>query len=595
MSLHPDPVLEDVGSVASREALLDEINRLRSENVELKEHQQHLYLYIREKVDQLLGVIGTIPLKPEELDDKTLIELDPIGIVSNSFSQIVEHLHETNEKLQGTHDELQAIFDSSPIGVVVLNRNREIITCNQNAIKYLMRGDADVLGQKCFAAICQRREPPPNKCICHRVLLEGFTCRQQGWFIDDHYFDIIATPLRDSTGNISSVVLVYVDVTTQRHLEQEMARTLKLESLGLLAGGLAHDFNNFLAAILNNVTLARLHADPADEVSIWLQKTEKAASKAQHLTQQLLTFAKGGLPVVQDMAIDKLVRESVLFALSGSNVQCFFSIFHDLWLTKVDSGQIDQVIQNLIINGDQAMPDGGKIEVSCQNCTVMENDFPAIAPGNYVTLKISDNGVGIAPENLSKIFDPYFSTKEDGNGLGLAISHAIVGKHHGHIMVESELGVGTSFEIFLPASDPVEIPIVVPTVSQSKSGSGRILIMDDEEMVCEATAELLAFVGYSVITAADGREAIELYQEARNRQEPIDIVIVDLTVPGGMGGEETLRELRRLDPYVTVIATSGYCNNPVMANYLDYGFNGVLPKPCKLETMTQVIEDLLQK
>ena len=593
MSLQPDPALENAGSVASREVLLAEIERLRSENLELKHHEQQIFLYIRQKVDQLLGVLGTIPLKPEELDDKTLIELDPIGIVSDSFCQILENLHETNEKLQVTHDELQAIFDSAPIGIIVLDQSRRLLTWNKYAEKNLLRGNADVLGRKCYDAICQGRDSP-GQCPTLSVLKGVSICRELDWIVNESYYDVIATPVLNVEGDITCVVLVYVDVTTQRRLDQEMARTLKLESLGLLAGGLAHDFNNFLSVILSNTTLAKLHIGPTGEVGNRLQKIEKAAFSAQHLTQQLLTFAKGGLPVVQEVAIDKLVRESVSFALSGSNVQCLFSIPHDLWPTKLDPGQIDQVIQNLVINGDQAMPDGGKLEISCRNRTITENDSPAIAPGNYVAITFSDDGVGISPENLDKIFDPYFTTKKDGNGLGLAICHAIISKHHGHITVESELGVGTNFEILLPVTDSVETPKVA-IVPQSQSASGRILVMDDEAMVCEATADLLAYVGYSVITASDGREAIELYQEACNRQEPIDIVILDLTVPGGMGGEETLRELLRLDPEVTGIATSGYCNNPVMANYLDYGFKGVLPKPCKLETMTQLIEELLVK
>ena len=612
MSLQPDPVLGEVDSSASREALFAEIKRLRSENVDLKEQQEEIFHYIRLKVDQLLGVVGTVPLKPEELDDKTLIKLDPIGIVSDSFCQVLEHLHDTNEKLRVAHDELQAIFDSAPIGVLVLDRDRRILTCNRNAEKHLLRGDVDILGRKCYEVICQSQELPdqsllpdqclfPDQCLLYRAMQEGTTCRQQDWLIDDRNYDVIATPVRDDEGNISCVVLVYDDVTSQRQLEHEMARSLKLESLGLLAGGLAHDFNNFLAAILNNVTLARLHTEPTSKACSWLQKTEDAASRAQHLTQQLLTFAKGGLPVVQEVAIDKLVCDSVSFALSGSNVQCNFSIPHDLRPVKVDPGQIDQVIRNLIINANQAMPGGGKIEVLCRDRTVTENDTSLITPGNYVVFTISDNGVGIAPENLNKIYDPYFSTKVDGNGLGLAISHAIISKHQGHIMVKSELGVGTSFEILLPATEPAEPPKVtaeppeVTAESLTQSGSGRILVMDDEEIVRETTADLLTYVGYSVITAVDGRQAIQLYQEARERQEPIDIVILDLTVPGGMGGEETMRELHRLDPEVVGIATSGYCNNPVMANYLDYAFKGVLAKPCKLETMQKVIEDLLVK
>ena len=594
MSSQPDPAFEFAGSSTSRETLLAEINRLHAENVELKQQQQQVFLYIRQKVDQMLGVIGTIPLKPEELDDETLIELDPIGIISNSFAQIVEHLHETNEELQITHDELQAIFDSAPIGIIVLDVKLQILTCNQNAEKYLMQECTDVIGQKCHKAICQK-ESFPDDCICLSVLRGGATCQKRGWLIKDRYYDVIGTPLLNVGGEVSSVVLVYVDVTTQRRLGQEMARTLKLESLGLLAGGLAHDFNNSLAAILQNVTLARLHSDPVGKVKNWLEKTENAAFKAQHLTKQLLTFAKGGMPVVQEVAIDKLVRETASFALSGSNVQCVFSIPQDLWPTRVDPGQIDQVVRNLIINGDQAMPEGGKIEVTCRNRFFTENDLLAILPGNYVALTISDNGFGISPENLDKIFDPYFTTKEEGNGLGLAISHAIISKHQGNIVVKSELGVGTSFEIFLPAIDPTASETVEPSGAQLPAGSGRILVMDDEEMVCEATADLLDFLGYSISTAADGREALRLYQEALDRQEPIDIVILDLTVPGGMGGEECLRELRRLDPDVVGIATIGYCNNPVMSNYLDYGFKGVLPKPCKVEKMAQLIEELLKK
>ncbi len=572
--------------------LLAELEQLRCENAIFKEQQQETFLYIRNKVDQLLQVIGTVPLKPEELDDDTLIELDPIGIVSDSFSQVIEHLKETNEDLRVTHDELQAIFDSAPIGVVVLDRKRRITNCNDHARRHLLKGIPEFIGQPCYDAICHR-DTPLDPCLMQRAIDEGSSCRQLEWLIDGCYYDAIATPIRDDEKNISAVVVVFVDVTTQKRLDEEMARSLKLESLGLLAGGLAHDFNNFLASILNNVTLARLHCGTGDKVCGWLHKTEKAASQAQHLTQQLLTFAKGGLPVVQEVELEKLVRDSVSFALSGSNVQCSYNIQQDLSGVKIDSGQIDQVVRNLIINADQAMLHGGKIEIFGQNRTVTEGEIATLAPGSYVAIRISDNGAGIDSEKLAKIFDPYFTTKESGSGLGLAISHSIISKHLGHISVESEVGVGTSFEILLPATESLQKPIV-KVESQLEAGSGRILVMDDDEVVCETTSELLSFIGYRVITAADGREAIRLFQEARNQEEPFNVVILDLTVPGGMGGEETMRELCQIDPQVIGIATSGYCNNPVMANYLDYGFKGVLPKPCKIETMQQVIEELIQ-
>ncbi|MBN2810224.1 MAG: response regulator [Deltaproteobacteria bacterium] len=586
-SCSPGPEL----TTACAQELRAEIARLRQENAELKTQQQQNFLYIRRKVDQLLQVIGTVPLRPEELDDQTLIELDPIGIVSEAFSQVIEHLKDTNEDLRVIHEELQAVFDSAPIGIVVLDVNCCILNSNNYAVIHILRGKSDLSGCACYQAICDR-EAPADFCLMQKVVAEGVTCRKLEWLIGGCYYDAIATPVRNDDGGISAVVVVFVDVTAQRRLDEEMARSQKLESLGLLAGGLAHDFNNFLAAILNNVTLARVHSEPQDKIYALLQKTETAASRAQHLTQQLLTFAKGGLPVLQDVTFAKLVQDSVLFALSGSNVQCHFTLPADLFTVRADPGQIDQVIRNLIINCDQAMPHGGKIEVSCRNLYVAENEHSGLAPGNYVLLAIRDHGVGIAPENLNKIFDPYFTTKETGNGLGLAISHAIIGKHLGHISVASQLGVGTTFEVLLPALESA-LPEVVDEELKSSMSGGRVLVMDDDVIVCETTAELLSFVGYNVTTAADGREAIKLYQEARHRNQPIDIVILDLTVPGGMGGEETIRELRKLDADVVAVATSGYCNNPVMANYSDYGFKGVLPKPCKLEMMQQVIAELL--
>ncbi len=244
---------DNLTSESTKQELLSEISRLRDENIELKNVQSKSFLYIRQKVDQLLQVIGTVPLKPEELDDETLIELDPIGIVSDSFIQVIEHLKETNDALRFTHDELQAIFDSAPIGVVVLDRNRQIINCNDHARQNLLKGESDVMGRPCYESICNR-ESPQDDCLMQRTIAEGATCRQLEWLVDGCYYDVIATPVRDEDAEISSVVVVFVDITTQKRLDEEMARSLKLESLGLLAGGLAHDFNNFLAAILNNVT-----------------------------------------------------------------------------------------------------------------------------------------------------------------------------------------------------------------------------------------------------------------------------------------------------------------------------------------------------
>ncbi len=401
-------------------------------------------------------------------------------------------------------------------------------------------------------------------------------------------------PIRGKDGTIIGVVLVFRDMTENRKREEEIRRVEKLESIGLLAAGIAHDFNNILTAILGNVQLAAVHANAQENIVGALNRAEKASLRAKNLAQQLLTFSKGGTPIKEISSTPELVRDCACFALRGSNVRCDFALPADLWPVEVDKGQIGQVIENLIINADQAMPDGGAVMVRAENITIgMEcNVRIPVNDGKYVRLSIHDAGCGIPEENRCKIFDPYFTTKLTGSGLGLTTSHSIIKNHDGYIAVESEVGAGTSFHIYLPASTDgpswnEETPVMPPT------GSGRILVMEDEEIIRKVTEELLTLLGYEIQCAADGTQAIELFQRAKECGRPFDAVVMDLTIPGGLGGKPTIKRLLEIDPEVKAIVSSGYSNDPIMSNYRLYGFKGVIPKPYSIDQLSRTLHEVM--
>ena len=402
-------------------------------------------------------------------------------------------------------------------------------------------------------------------------------------------------PIKDDKGNIIGVVLVFRDITEQRKMEQELQKIQKLESVGILAGGIAHDFNNILTGILGNISLAKMEANPEDEIYARLTEAEKASLEATNLTQQLLTFSKGGAPIKKTASIAELIRDSADFALRGSNVKCEFSIPDDIWPGEVDKGQMSQVINNLIINADQAMSEGGIIKVRAENVTVgAEHNLP-LADGKYVKIEIEDEGIGIPKEHLPKIFDPYFSTKQKGSGLGLATSYSIIQRHAGYITAESELGVGTTFYIYLPASQKKEILEKKGAEERPFVGKGKILLMDDEEIVRNVAGAMLKYIGYEVDFAEDGAEAIELYRKAKESGQPFDVVIMDLTIPGGMGGKEAISKLIEIDPNVKAIVSSGYSTDAIMSDFKQYGFSGVIAKPYKIKDLSEVVHKAIRE
>ncbi len=383
------------------------------------------------------------------------------------------------------------------------------------------------------------------------------------------------------------------DVTENRMLEKEHLKAQKLESIGILAGGIAHDFNNILTAIIGNISLAKMDVAPEHELFGRLEEAEKASERAQDLTRQLLTFSKGGAPIKKSASIAQIIEESSGFSLRGSNVKAKFKLSKDLRAVVVDPGQISQVINNLIINAVQAMPEGGNIEISAENAVIDECHGKELKPGEYIRIVVSDNGPGIKPEHLRKIFDPYFTTKQKGSGLGLATTYSIVKNHDGYIGVESKPGDGTTFTIYLPASsetiDEEEIANEIRV-----RGGGRILVMDDEESIRKITGVTLKKLGYEIEFASDGAEAIASYRKAIEEGRKFDAVIMDLTVPGAMGGKEAIDELRKIDPEIKAIVSSGYSNDPIMADHTEYGFAGVVIKPYKATELAAVVGEVVE-
>ncbi len=424
-------------------------------------------------------------------------------------------------------------------------------------------------------------ELPAHTVLSHR---RGVMCVVEGR----------CAPIHDSQGLPSGTVLVLRDITQRARLEGELLRASKLESVGVLAGGIAHDFNNLLTVIMGNLTLALLDPKVAAIAGNWLREAERGALRARDLTGQLLTFAKGGEPVRQSVRLPEIVREAAEFALHGSSVRCDFQEGPGLWPADVDQGQIGQVVQNLVLNAVQAMPEGGIVRIAMQNEYLEADAVRVVKPGNYLRLTIADAGLGIRPEDLSRIFDPYFTTKKTGNGLGLATVYSIIRKHEGHVEVESEMGRGTTFRIWLPAAAEIH-PVGRQEAPVSEPVSGRVLFMDDEEAICEMAHVLLGRLGYEVVTVTDGEAVLQAYVEARLEQRPFDVVMMDLTVPGGMGGREAMQELLKLDPDVRGIVLSGYSSDPVMADHQDYGFRARVAKPYRVQDLAKVLRGVLEE
>jgi len=543
-------------------------------------------------------------------DDETVQrakKTEPFGYILKPFEEreifttieMALYKHQMEKKLKESEQWFSTTLTSISDGVIATDKNGKIIFMNPVAEKLTGWKMQVAMGLDLTEVFYIVDETKRNRLInpVFQVLETDHIAEIANSTIligkdqSERLIEDSAAPIRDSQGITKGVVLVFRDVTQKRKLEMDLQKAQKLESIGMLAGGIAHDFNNILTAIIGNISLAKLDQDLNEELSEILTEVEKAADRAKKLTRQLLTFARGGAPLKRVVSIDKVLSDAVEFALRGSNVRCEIILPQKLLTFDVDPEQVTQAIYNIIMNAKEAMSEGGTIHVTMETIDVLQNDKLPLNLGRYIKISIIDSGIGIPRKHLPLIFDPYFSTKQKSTGLGLTIAYSIIKKHGGNILVESEIKKGSIFNIYLPLVETQEIEEAEEVAYIDKKG--KFLIMDDEEFIRDIGQRLLTKYGHQVEIVSDGAEAIERYEHAKKLGQPFDAVILDLTVPGGMGGKETMEKLRTIDPQVKAIVSSGYSNDPIMSNFKHYGFIGVVTKPYKVEELLNMLQKIL--
>ncbi len=520
-------------------------------------------------------------------------EISNYSVLENAHHELMEAHQELECEIkarQEAEEHYRVLFEQSPDGVVLVDPvSKRPVSFNAAAHRQLgyTREEFALLQ---LADIEALESEPDIERRTEEILKRGTatfeTCHRRK---DGQLRNVLVNVKLLMLDGAERVLAIFRDVTDAKIMEEELLKSQKLESLGVLAGGIAHDFNNLLTAIVGNISLASNCLPPDSRPAVLLASSENACLRAKDLTHQLLTFAKGGAPVKEIAPIADVVRECAEFAMRGSGSRCELTIPEDLWSAEIDRGQISQVIHNLVINAEQAMSGCGIVRIICSNLTV---NGPEADGQSWVRIDVSDAGIGIQSENLQKIFDPYFSTKQKGSGLGLASAYSIIKRHDGRIEVESTPGLGTVFHVFLPAvSSVVKQEISKENVTAAVRQS-RILVMDDELFVLNVVTEMLTLLGHEVETAADGEDALRIYQTAMEAGRGFDMVILDLTIPGGMGGKEALVQLLEIDPDAKAVVSSGYASDATMADYKSCGFMGVLSKPYTLRDIEKMVAEI---
>ena len=550
---------------------------------------QQYEVRIKGKYNEIVLSVNTAPIfKDEKI----------IGTVS--FGRDITERKHAEEELLAEKEHLAVTLRSISDGMITTDIHGKIILINKVAEKLTGWNRADAIGMflnDVFHIINEETgkkiKNPFEKVIKNNESVNIFDntilVARDG---TERNIEDSSAPIHNKDSKIIGSVLVFRDITEKRKMEYELQKAHKLESLGILASGIAHDFNNVITGIMGNISLALIHLSPNDQIFRYLTNAEKAVNQAKDLAQQLLTFSKGGAPLKNITSIIDLIKNASSIVLRGSNVRYELQAPDDLLSVRIDQGQISQVINNLIINADQAMPEGGIIKIKSENIQIKKNqDFP-LPSGKYIKISIGDQGTGISEEYLNKIFDPFFTSKPNGNGLGLTICYSIIKKHNGYITVESKIGHGTIFYIYLPAFQDKMIE-TIKVEKNISTGKEKILVMDDEKIVRDVIISMLKHLGYNANGSEDGNEAIMLYKKAMKANSPFDIVIMDLTIPGKMGGKKAVKKLLEIDPSARVIVSSGYSNDPIMANYKQYGFKGFITKPYKIEELSEILHEVI--
>jgi PAS domain S-box-containing protein len=517
---------------------------------------------------------------------------DDIGLemILLAIEDITDRI-EMEREMRESEELFRRLFETSKDGLLLIEKKKKkIVKVNPAIIELLGYSEKDFIGNK-LSEVGIFKNAELLKTAYQKVHNSGFAFldnmqveSKEGQKIETEFYLIDRAKLiQCNVRNISE----------RKKMEEDLLKSQKLESIGLLAGGIAHDFNNLLTAILGNINLAKLYVNKESRAYQPLEEANQASARAGELTQQLLTFSRGGAPIKKPTSIVKIIRESATLALSGSSIKSEYHIQDNLWSVEVDEGQINQMFFNLITNARQALPDGGKIKIQAENAILEEQKGISLKSGKYVKISIEDNGSGISEENIPKIFDPYFTTKQKGKGLGLTVAYSIIKNHNGNITVVSTLGVGTTFILYFPAS---EKKIIKEMMDEKKAiiGKGRVLIMDDEEMVRRILGELLKNMGYEIDYATEGAEAINMYTKTKESGKPFDAIIMDLTIPGGMGGKEAIKKLKKIDPKVKAIVASGYSNDPIIAHFNKFGFKAAISKPYNVMDIGKILKKVLK-
>ncbi len=509
-----------------------------------------------------------------------------------------------NEELRRTQAELTAararyfdLYDLAPMGYVSLNEKGMIQEVNLTA-STLLGAVRSTLLVKLFSQFILTDDQDKFYLMRKQLVATGepqeVELRMKKHDGASFWAQLSATLAYESEeARVCRIALI--DISARKHAEAELGKLDKLQSIGTLAGGIAHDFNNLLQGLYGNIALAKEDLPKGHTSYEFLAEAEKSMTRAVRLTKQLLTFAKGGAPIKGNLRLGTLIEEVARFDLSGSNVSLVYKQVEDLWLVEADKGQIQQVFSNLVINAREAMPKGGCLTLHLENAELPAKSFIGQSQGHYVKVLVQDEGTGIDPKVIDHIFDPYFTTKQTGRGLGLATVWSVITKHNGHIEVDSELGKGTTFTCYLPTATSSllthpEIPAAVPP---RFAQGARILVMDDEESIGNLAKKMLNSCGCSTAIAPNGSETVAHYKQAMEAGTPFDLVILDLTIPGEAGGKDVIQELHRLDPHVRAIVSSGYAEDPVMANPTAHGFKDTVAKPYSASELQDVVARVL--
>jgi len=502
----------------------------------------------------------------------------------------IKKVEQIERELQESTQKYRKLVENLPVAAYTTNAAGKCIFANSAMVQMFGEKSKNDLYR---IPVSERYLNPSDRT---RFMDEMFSSgRVQGYDVElvtisgkPFWGSISATATLNVRGEIQTIDGIIRDISTNKALEEEMLKNQKLESIGILAGGIAHDFNNIMAAVLGNISLAKLYATSNSRITEKLENAERASIRASDLTRQLLTFSKGGKPVRKSCDIRKVVQEAASFAATGSPTAIRFCIVEDLWPVDADESQIAQVVNNIVLNSIQATPRGGEVSILAKNVVVEAGNGLSLTPGRYIELTIKDNGTGISDEIRNRIFDPYFTTRPSGTGLGLATVYSIVKNHAGCITLGASGKQGTEFTIHLPSSGK-EAGTETSIFQSFAGGNGRVLVMDDEVSVRDVITEILDQHGYSTLTAEDGLTAVEMYIKSLDEGDPFDVVITDITVPGGMGGVEAAHRILSIDPSARIIVASGYSNNTAMANFREHGFIDSITKPFRMDVLLEAV------